>query len=551
MAIIKGIGASKGIGIGKVFIKKDTNKVIEKISVDSIELEIQRVNYARLKAISQLTNLQEKARINIGEDESAIFKVHQMMLDDQDFIDDIEGTIADHKVNAEYAVAYVKDQYVAHFSSMKDPYLRERVDDIIDICRRLLSILTGNEEPSLARLTEKSILVAKDLLPSDTVQMERENILGILTEKGGATSHTSILARTMQIPAVVGIDNLLETIQSDDEVIVDGTNGAVIINPDQETKDTWELLRASHMAKRKKLQKLIGTESITKDGVKIRVAANIGAVEEVDTVLENDGEGIGLFRSEFLYMDSQLPPDEETQYRAYRAVLEKMRGKPVTIRTLDIGGDKEVPYLHIPKENNPFLGYRAIRVSLTQTDVFKTQIKALLRASAHGSLGIMFPMISTLDEVKQAKEIVEEVKQEMIEDYIPFSPDVKIGIMIEIPAAAIISDQLAKEVDFFSIGTNDLTQYTMAADRMNAKVAHWHNPRHPAVLSLIKQTIENAHRENIKVGICGEAAADLSLTETFLAMGIDELSVNAGSILEVREKIQSISFKEIRNRSWF
>lgn len=548
MVTLTGIGASKGIGIGKVFIMKERNRVIKKSPIKSIEEEIQRIDDARQEAISQLAELQEKAKVNIGEDEAAIFEVHQMMLEDQDFIGRIAEIITEQRVNAEYAVESTKEEYSALFASMDDSYMQERAADIADISQRVIDILMGNVDQSLADIKEKSIIVAPDLLPSDTVTMVKESVLGILTEQGGVTSHSSILARTMQIPAVVGVQDLLTTIKSGDEVILDGESGKVLINPNQETKTKWEQKQKEYFARREQLQKLIGTESITKDGFKVQIAANIGVPDDVEAVLENDGEGIGLFRSEFLYMHGDSAPDEETQYKAYKTVLEKMEGEPVIIRTLDVGGDKEIPYLHIAQEDNPFLGYRAIRVSLEQTDIFKIQLRALLRASIHGNLGIMFPMISTVDELRRAKEIVEEVKQNLIKEKIPFSSDFEVGVMIEVPAAAMISDLLAKEVDFFSIGTNDLTQYTMAADRMNAKVAHLYDTHHPAVLRLIKKTIENGHRENIWVGICGEAGSDLSLTETFVAMGIDELSVNAGSILEVREKVQNINYQDAKTK---
>ncbi len=544
MMKLRGIGASKGIAIGKVLIKKQCNITTDKKSIQSIDNEMERLEDAKKQAIEQLKQLQDNATKNIGESEARIFEVHQMILQDEDFMGRAKEIIQNEAANAEYAVSCTGKEYSSLFKEMEDPYMRERAADIVDISKRLLELLTNQQDLSLSELTEPVIIAAKDLLPSDTVKIDQKKVLGFILEEGGKMSHSSILARTMKIPAIVGVQSVLSKIQDGDEVILDGENGYVMITPNSEVKNEWLKKQKEYKIKLNRFNQLKGTKSITKDGVVVKVNANIGMPEDVDAAIENDAEGIGLFRSEFLYMNSKTMPSEEKQFKAYKTVLEKMKDKMVIIRTLDVGGDKEIAYLQIPKESNPFLGYRAIRICLDKTDLFKTQLRALLRASIYGKLGIMFPMICTLEEVQKAKKILEEVKKSLQNEKIPFSEDIEIGIMIETPAAAMISDILAKEVDFFSIGTNDLTQYTIAVDRMNSQVAYLYNTHHLSVLRLIQKTIENGHKENIWVGICGEAAADPTLTKIFVAMGIDELSVNSGSVLEIRQMIQNINKKE-------
>ncbi len=540
MKTLKGIGASKGVAIGKVLVIKQDKVAVNKETTRSSEEEITRLTSAADKATKQLKELEEYALKNIGKDESAIFEVHQMMIMDGELTDRAKEIIEEDGVSAEYAMQLTGDEFSCLFKGMDDPYMRERGIDIEDISKRVINILTGKKEQSLLDLEEPVIIVTKDLLPSDTVQMDKKNVLGIITQIGSKMSHSSIIARTMQIPAVVGVEDVFTSIKDGDEIILDGEDGNIFINPDEDLKTQWTQEQKKYKDRLENLTRLKGTKSITKDGVEIKINANIGSPLDVAGVLENDAEGIGLFRSEFLYMHSHTMPSEESQYHAYRTVLEQMGNKQVIIRTLDVGGDKEIPYLKIPKEENPFLGYRGIRICLDQVSIFKTQLKALLRASVHGKLGIMFPMICTIEELRQAKEILEEVKEELAKEGKLFSKDIEVGVMIETPAAVMVTDILAKEVDFFSIGTNDLTQYTMAVDRMNPKVEYLYDTHNPSVLKLIEMTIKNGHKEDIWVGICGEAAADPTLTQIFVDMGVDELSVNSGAVLEIREMIQSI-----------
>ncbi len=543
MVTLKGIGASNGVVIANALIIKQDKVDIDKQTAKSADEETQRLTAATDMALSQLKELEEYAKEHVGEDEAAIFEVHQMMIQDGELTDRAKEIIQDESATAEYAMQVTSDEFSGMFKAMDDPYMKERGVDIEDISNRIINILAGKEEQSLSNLEKPVIIVTKDLLPSDTVQMDKKNVIGIITQIGSKMSHSSIIARTMQIPAVVGVDNVFENIGTGDEIILDGKDGNIVINPDNELKDKWTQEQNLYKERLESLNKLKGTKSITKDGIEIKVNANIGSPLDIEGVLKNDAEGIGLFRSEFLYMHSDTMPSEESQFHAYRTVLEQMKGKQVIIRTLDVGGDKEIPYLQIPEEENPFLGYRGIRICLDQVGIFKTQLKALLRASVYGSLGIMFPMICTVEELRQAKDILEEVKLELKNEGKLFSKDIEVGVMIETPAAVMVTDELAKEADFFSIGTNDLTQYTMAVDRMNPKVEYLYDTHNPSVLKLMEITAKNAHKENIWVGVCGESAADPTLTQTFLDMGISELSVNPGAVLEIREKIQSIESK--------
>ena len=543
MVTLKGIGASNGVVIANALIIKQDKVDIDKQTAKSADEETQRLTAATDMALSQLKELEEYAKEHVGEDEAAIFEVHQMMIQDGELTDRAKEIIQDESATAEYAMQVTSDEFSGMFKAMDDPYMKERGVDIEDISNRIINILAGKEEQSLSNLEKPVIIVTKDLLPSDTVQMDKKNVIGIITQIGSKMSHSSIIARTMQIPAVVGVDNVFENIGTGDEIILDGKDGNIVINPDNELKDKWTQEQNLYKERLESLNKLKGTKSITKDGIEIKVNANIGSPLDIEGVLKNDAEGIGLFRSEFLYMHSDTMPSEESQFHAYRTVLEQMKGKQVIIRTLDVGGDKEIPYLQIPEEENPFLGYRGIRICLDQVGIFKTQLKALLRASVYGSLGIMFPMICTVEELRQAKDILEEVKLELKKEGKLFSKDIEVGVMIETPAAVMVTDELAKEADFFSIGTNDLTQYTMAVDRMNPKVEYLYDTHNPSVLKLMEITAKNAHKENIWVGVCGESAADPTLTQTFLDMGISELSVNPGAVLEIREKIQSIESK--------
>lgn len=543
--ILDGIGASSGVAIGKVFIKQQNDFVLPTHKVTDTEAEIKRFNDAKEEATLELKVLYEKALEEVGEEHAQIFDVHQMLIADLDLHDQVVGIITDEKYNAAYAVSEASAIIAAMFESMDDPYLQERAADIRDISKRLIGILTGEKEVSLADINEPVILVAKDLFPSDTIQMNKQYVLGFITEDGGKMSHSAILARTMQLPAVVGVKNILTKLNKNSTIIIDGKSGKIYINPTGEELVYWKAKQEEDRNYKQKLQSLKGTANKTVDGVEIEINANIGSPDDIEGVLANDAKGVGLFRSEFLYMDGHALPTEEAQYEAYKKVLEAMEDR-VIIRTLDVGGDKELPYLNIPKEENPFLGYRAIRVCLDQVDMFKVQLRALLRASVYGKLGIMFPMIATVEEIKGAKAVLEETKRELLAEGIAVSEDIEVGMMIETPAAALISDVLAQEVDFFSIGTNDLTQYTLAVDRMNAKIAHLYNTHNLAVLRLIKMVADNAHAAGIWVGICGEAAADTTLTETFLGMGIDELSVSAPSVLELRKTIQQIDTSKIQ-----
>ncbi len=542
---MKGLGVSPGIGIGKAFIIDKREVDIEKSYVENIEKELDRLKSAFELAKNQLNDLYISTIDELGEKEAQIFKSHEMMLEDNTFILDVEIKIKEEKVNAEYALNKTSNTYIKMFENIKDEYMRERADDIRDVMNRVLRILMGIKGFDFSKLDRDSIVVAKDLTPSDTAQIDRSKVAAMITEVGGKTSHAAIIARIMGIPTVVGLDNITDKIKDGDIVICDGKTGKVLINPNEKQLFYYNRKKNIEDEINNELRNQIGLPSETLDGFKVSLAANIGTPNDVDAVLENDAEGIGLFRSEFIFMNRAHQPTEDEQFEEYKEVLVKMGDKPVIIRTLDIGGDKNVPYIDIPKEMNPFLGYRAIRLCLGNVDVFKTQLRAILRASVYGNVKIMFPMISTMKELKDSKKILQQAKDQLTKEGIPFKDDIEIGIMIEIPSAAIISDLLAREVDFFSIGTNDLIQYTMAVDRMNSKLSHLYSQYHPALLRLIKGIIDNAHEAGIWVGMCGEAAGDPKLIPVFVGMGLDEFSMNSPSILRSRYIVRNLNKKDM------
>lgn len=538
METLKGKVVYKGIALGKISVLRKTENVVKRIKIENVDTELQRVEAAKAQAIEQLGKLYEKAVKEVGEASAAIFEVHQMMLEDLDFNEAIENTIRTQEVNAEYAVASTGDSFSEMFASMDDDYMKARAVDIKDISERLIQNLTGNGDNGLD-FTEPVIVVADDLTPSETVQMDKEKILAFVTVHGSTNSHTAILARMMNIPALIGVEMNLEDIQTGTEAVVDGFSGKFILCPEEEVKAKARKKLDEEHEKRSLLLELKGKENITLSGKKIELYANIGSAADVGYVLENDAGGIGLFRSEFLYIGRNELPGEEEQFQAYKQVAQNMAGKKVIIRTLDIGADKQADYLNLGKEENPALGYRAIRICLTQTDIFKTQLRAIFRASNYGQIAIMYPMITSVEEVKKIQEIVQEVKKELRDCEIPYK-DVEEGIMIETPAAVMISDELVELVDFFSIGTNDLTQYTLAIDRQNEKLDAFYNPHHKAILKMIQMVVDNAHKAGKWAGICGELGADTELTETFVRMGIDELSVAPSMILKLRKIVREM-----------
>lgn len=535
MEVFQGKSILNGIAIGKLFYYQKEEKQVKRYKPENPKAEWERFLLARSKALKQLQELYDKACREVGEVNAAVFDVHMMMLDEEDdYMDSVSNMILNQGVNAEYAVAATGDNFAKMFEEMEGEYFKARAADVVDVSGRLLRVLSGKTNEF--ELTEPVILAAKDLAPSETVQLDKTKLLAFITQVGSTNSHTAILARTMNIPALIGIAVREEW--NGKTVIVDGGTGTLYVDPDEETlRDMQEKLDREHEQK-SLLQQLKGKEDVTESGRKIRLYANIGSSSDVGNVLENDAAGVGLFRSEFLYLEKDHFPTEEEQFQAYKAVAETMAGRKVIIRTLDIGADKQVDYFNLDKEENPAMGYRAIRICLKQPEIFKTQLRAIYRASAFGNLSVMYPMIISVEEVRKVKEIAEEVKREFREQDVPFQ-DIEQGIMIETPAAVMMSDELAKEVDFFSIGTNDLTQYTLAIDRQNAKLDEFYDAHHPAILRMIKQVIENGHAGNCWVGICGELASDTTLTETFLQMGIDELSVSPGFILPIRKLIRS------------
>lgn len=537
MITIKGKSVFGGVSIGKIMFYKRNEKVIKRTHVDDVDAEWKRFCDAKDTAVSQLKELYDKAIEDVGEANAMIFEIHQMMLEDLDYLESIENIIRTQEVNAEFAVATTADNFAQMFAAMDDAYMQGRAADVKDVSERVLDILCG-VSGGMKEMTEPCIIAADDLAPSETVQLDKSKVLGFATMYGSSNSHTAILARTMNIPAVIGLGEDLLTKYDGKMAVIDGFTGMLYIDPDEETMKVMEEKRAKDQEQKALLEQLKGKENVTKSGQKINVYANIGNVSDVGAVLKNDAGGIGLFRSEFLYLENSDFPTEEQQFAVYKQVAENMAGKKVIIRTLDIGADKQVDYFGLDKEENPALGYRAIRICLTRKEIFKTQLRALYRAAMFGNISIMFPMIISVAEVHEIKVIIAEVKEELKNEGIPFKDDVELGVMIETPASVMISRELAKEVDFFSVGTNDLTQYTLAIDRQNAKLDKFYDPHHPAVLAMIKMAADNAHAEGAWIGICGELGADLELTEEFLKMGLDELSVSPAMVLPLRKRIR-------------
>ena len=546
MITIQGKGVSTGIGMGPLYFYRRAKTEIPNYTVEDTNAEWLRFKGAQSVAIDQLGELAEKARVEAGDEAAFLFETHQMMAEDLDYEEAIQGMIEDG-CNAEYAVDTVAAQFADMFASMDDAYMQGRAADVKDVSSRILGILCGVVQGGID--SDVPVLLASDdLAPSETIQLDKSKILGFVTSYGSSSSHTAILARTLGIPSVVGLGDQLDPIYEGRMVVVDGGTGAVIVDPTEDVFANFVAKREEQLHQQALLEPLKGQENITKDGQKIRVYCNIGSPEDVDAVKLNDGGGIGLFRSEFLYLNSSTYPTEEEQFEAYKAVLTGMDDKEVIIRTCDIGADKQIDYFELPKEENPAMGMRALRISLTRPGFFRTQLRALYRASAYGNLGIMFPMVTSVWEVRETKRLIESVKKELDAEGLPYSDHVEIGVMIETPAAAIISDRLAKEVDFFSCGTNDLTQYTLACDRQNNDLGRFYDPHHLSVVRLLKMVVENAHKNGVWVGICGELGADLEMTETFLAIGVDELSVTPRAVLSLRNKIRSLDLTEARER---
>lgn len=537
MITLSGKTVFNDICIGKIHFYNKKKSTIKRYHVENTEEEIRRFEKAKEEGVKELQILYDKSLVEAGEANAAIFEIHQMLMMDEDYSDSVVNIINTQKVNAEYAVGLTSDNFAEMFSSMEDAYMQGRATDIKDISESLLNILSG-EEVKMEELSEPVIIAADDLVPSETVKLDKSKVLGFVMQRGSVNSHTAILARSMGIPALVGLGEKLGPECDGLMAVIDGFNGQLLLEPDELTLTTYHKRKQDEIVRKSLLLELKGKENITLDGKKIKLYANIGNVSDVGKVLQNDAEGIGLFRSEFLYLENDNFPTEEQQFLAYKQVAENMAGKKVIIRTMDIGADKQVDYFGLEKEENPALGYRAIRICLTRVDIFKVQLRALLRAAVFGNISIMFPMIISLSEIIRIKNILKEVAEELKKEGIPYKENIETGIMIETPAAALISDELAKEVDFFSVGTNDLTQYTLAIDRQNQKLEEFYDAYHPAILQLIKMAADNAHKYGKWIGICGELGADLKLTETFLRMGIDELSVSPSMILELRKKVR-------------
>jgi phosphoenolpyruvate-protein phosphotransferase (PTS system enzyme I) len=545
-SVLKGIAASNGIAIAKAYRLVEPDLNFEKNTVENAEEEVARFQNAISTSKSELEAIRDKAREELGEDKAQIFEAHLLVLSDPELLTPIEDKVKTESVNAEFALKETADMFVNMFESMDNEYMKERAADIRDVTKRVLSHLLGVQISNPSMVTEEVIVIAEDLTPSDTAQLNRQFVKGFTTNIGGRTSHSAIMARSMEIPAVVGTKSITSSVENGDVVIVDGLNGEVHINPTPEVIEEYKKEHARYEEQKAEWAKLVNEPTVSKDGQHVELAANIGTPEDLEGVKNNGGEGVGLYRTEFLYMGRDELPTEEEQYEAYKAVLEGMGGKPVVVRTLDIGGDKELPYLNLPKEMNPFLGYRAIRLCLDEQDIFRTQLRALLKASPYGNLKIMFPMISNLQEFRDAKAILEEEKKALQENGTKVADSIEVGIMVEIPSTAVMADVFAKEVDFFSIGTNDLIQYTMAADRMNERVSYLYQPYNPAILRLVKMVIDAAHKEGKWAGMCGEMAGDEIAVPILLGLGLDEFSMSATSILRARSQIHSLNQSDMK-----
>lgn len=543
-SIIQGIAASSGIAIAKAYRLEAPELHVEKREVTAIEEEIKRFDQAVEISKQELEKIKEHALKELGEDKAEIFAAHLLVLSDPELINPIKDKVTTEKVNAEFALDETAKMFISMFESMDNEYMKERAADIRDVTKRVLAHLLGVTISNPSLISEEVIVIAEDLTPSDTAQLNRQFVKGFTTDIGGRTSHSAIMARSLEIPAVVGTKNITSTVQNDTMLIVDGLDGVVIINPTPEQVEEYKEKQQKYEQQKQEWAKLVSEKTVTADGHHVELAANIGTPEDVAGVLKNGGEAVGLYRTEFLYMGRTELPSEEEQYTAYKEVLERMEGKPVVVRTLDIGGDKELPYLHLPKEMNPFLGYRAIRLCLEEQDIFRTQLRALLRASVHGNLKIMFPMIATVEEFRQAKAILLEEKEKLVSENVQVADSFEIGMMVEIPSTAVMADVFAKEVDFFSIGTNDLIQYTMAADRMNERVSYLYQPYNPAILRLIDNVIQAAHKEGKWAGMCGEMAGDSIAIPILLGLGLDEFSMSATSILPARTQLKGLSKEE-------
>ena len=544
---LQGIAASDGIAIAKVYTLTEPDLSFTKISVEDTDNEISRLEEALEVSTKEIELIKETALKNLGEEEAQVFEAHLMVLSDPELVGQVKDAITSQKVNAEHALKEVSDMFISIFAGMEDnPYMQERAADIRDVSKRILANLLGVKIPSPATIKDEVVVVAGDLTPSDTAQLNRQYVKAFVTDIGGRTSHSAIMARSLEIPAIVGTKEITSLAKDGDLIIIDGFSGDVFLNPSEDVVAEYRAKAEAFAAQQAEWEKLKDADTFTKDGHQVELAANIGTPKDLEGVIHNGAEGVGLYRTEFLYMDSHDMPTEEDQFEAYKAVLEGMNGKPVVVRTMDIGGDKELPYLPLPHEMNPFLGYRAIRISLNEPEMFRTQLRALLRASVYGKLRIMFPMIATLNDFRGAKALLLEEKAKLVAEGVAVSDDIQVGIMIEIPAAAVLAHQFAKEVDFFSIGTNDLIQYTMAADRMNERVSYLYQPYNPSILTLIKHVIDSAHKEGKWAGMCGEMAGDQTAVPLLVGLGLDEFSMSASSVLKTRSLISKLTLEEMK-----